>query len=173
MRITNAEDYALRTMLHLAGQPVGAFCAIEAVARGQEIPVAFLRKLMRPLQRAGLVVTRRGAEGGVALGRPAGEISFRQVLEALDGPIVLQACVAPDPAHVEPCGVSARCRMRETWRRIQAQFLESLDGVRVGDLVAPLALAGVPERRPTSGATRRGAPARLVRPGAVRQGLPA
>lgn len=167
MRITNAEDYALRTVLHLATRPVGAFCAIEAIARDQGIPVPFLRKLMKPLQRAGLVVSRRGADGGVALARPAGGITFRAVLEALDGPIVLQACVAPDPAHEEPCVVSSRCRMREAWRRIQTQFLESLDDVHVGDLVAPIALDGGDGPGASKGVTSRRAG------GAVRIGTPA
>lgn len=137
MRITNAEDYTLRAVLYLAGQPAGRYCSIEAIARDQAIPVPYLRKLVKPLQRAGLLISRRGAEGGVALARPAETISFRAVLEALDGPIVLQGCVAPDPRPQEPCGVSERCRMREAWRRIQAQFLASLDAVRVGDLVTP------------------------------------
>jgi Rrf2 family transcriptional regulator, iron-sulfur cluster assembly transcription factor len=148
MRITNAEDYALRTVLHLAAQPEGRFCAIEAIAREQEIPAPFLRKLVRPLQQAGLLVARRGADGGVALGRPAARISFRQVLEALDGPIALQRCSAPEGAGDGPCRIAQRCRMREAWRQIEARFLESLDAVHVGDLVGrERRLAGAAARR--------------------------
>ncbi|HEX7126741.1 MAG TPA: Rrf2 family transcriptional regulator [Thermodesulfobacteriota bacterium] len=142
MRITNAEDYALRTMLYLASQPVGRFCAIEAIAREQDIPVPFLRKLVKPLQRAGLLVSRRGAEGGVALGRAASSITFRDVLEALDGPIVLQRCVGEAEA-ADCCGIIDRCRMRGVWQRIQEQLLEALGAVSVGEVAGPPS-AGIP-----------------------------
>jgi Rrf2 family protein len=134
VRLTHAEDYALRTVLYLACRPAGQFCAIEAIAREQEIPEAFLRKLVRPLARAGLLVARRGADGGVALGRSPGAITFRDVLEALDGPIALQRC-SPAAGDEEPCGIAGRCRMREAWLRIEARFLESLDEVHLADLV--------------------------------------
>ncbi len=137
MRITHAEDYALRAVLYLAGQPVGAYCALETIARRQEIPLPFLRKLVKPLQRAGLVVSRRGADGGIALARPAHGISFKDVLEAVGGPIVLQGCVSPLPERAESCGIASRCQMQETWRRLQAQLVESLEAIHVGDLVAP------------------------------------
>ncbi len=144
MRITNAEDYALRTMLHLASQPAERFCAIEAIAREQDIPVPFLRKLVKPLQRAGLLVSRRGVEGGVALAREAATITFRDVLEALDGPIVLQRCVGPDDV-AECCGIAGRCRMRGVWRRIQDELLESLGAISVGEVAGhPAAVAGIP-----------------------------
>jgi Rrf2 family protein len=143
VRLTNAEDYALRTVLHLASRPAGQFCAIEAIAREQEIPEAFLRKLVRPLARAGLLVARRGADGGVALGRSPGAITFRDVLEALDGPIALQRC-SPAAGDEEPCGIAERCRMREAWLRIEARFLESLDEVRVADLVPPAQVQTAP-----------------------------
>lgn len=155
MRITNAEDYALRTMLYLASQPAGRFCAIEEVARAQEIPVPFLRKLVKPLQRAGLLVSRRGAEGGVALAREARSISFRDVLEALDGPIVLQRCVGDDEAVTDCCGIAGQCRMRSVWRRIQDQLLESLGAVSVGEL-ASRPPAGIPLPM-VAGAAGRGA----------------
>ncbi len=142
MRITNAEDYALRTMLYLASQPAGRVCAIEAIAREQDIPVPFLRKLVKPLQRAGLLVSRRGAEGGVALARAAASISFRDVLEALDGPIVLQRCVS-EADVADCCGILERCRMRGVWRRIQDQLLESLGAVSVGEVAGPPP-AGIP-----------------------------
>lgn len=141
MRITNTEDYALRTMLYLAAQPAGRFFAIEAVARDQDIPAPFLRKLVKPLQRAGLLVSRRGVEGGIALARPAGTISFRDVLEALDGPIVLQRCV--DEEVADCCGIAARCRMRGVWRRIQDQLLDSLGAVTVGEVAGAAPGAGL------------------------------
>jgi Rrf2 family protein len=139
LRLTHAEDYALRAVIHLASQPEGRFCALEAIAREQAIPEAFLRKLVRPLQRAGLVVSRRGVEGGVALGRPARAITFRDVLEALDGPIALQRCSAGEGADADPCGIAERCVMRGAWQRIEARFLASLEEVAIGDLVGAAA----------------------------------
>src|SRR6478752_5611479 len=88
MRITAKADYAVRAAAELAaaenqGVPVKG----EQLARSQSIPKNFLENILTELRRAGIVRTRRGAEGGYQLARPAAEITVADVLRAVEGPL--------------------------------------------------------------------------------------
>ena len=86
MQIPRKIEYALRAMIHLADDPTGVARGIE-IARTEHIPKYYLEKVIRDLMRRGLVRARRGPGGGYQLGRPAETISFRDVIEAVEGPI--------------------------------------------------------------------------------------
>ncbi len=58
-----------------------------------KVSEAHLAKVILWLAKAGLIKTQRGPKGGAVLARPAGEISFLNIIEAIEGPIVSQACV--------------------------------------------------------------------------------
>src|ERR687897_6022 len=88
MRVSAKTDYALRAAVELAaawdgGQPVKG----ERLATSQSIPLRFLENILLQLRHAGLVDSRRGAEGGYRLARPAAEISLADVIRAIDGPL--------------------------------------------------------------------------------------
>ena len=81
---------------------------LHEIGHAQDIPESFLAKILQSLVHAGLAESRRGARGGFALGRPARDISMRAVVEAVDGPIALNACVL----YPDDCERSARCAMQ-------------------------------------------------------------
>lgn len=93
--VSRGADYGIRAMLDVAGQPQDTRTVTERIAERQDIPVAFLSKVVAQLTQSGLLRTHRGAAGGVFLGRPAEEINLRQVVEAVQGPIVLNVCTGP------------------------------------------------------------------------------
>lgn len=95
MLLSRGADYAIRAMLDVASLPGDRKTITAQIARRQEIPVAFLSKVIAQLTQAGLMRTYRGAAGGVNLAKPAEEISLRQVVEALQGPIALNLCTDP------------------------------------------------------------------------------
>jgi len=117
-------------MTHLARRPAGDISALRDIGAEQDIPESFLAKIFQNLVHAGLVVSQRGARGGFSLARPAAEITVRDVIEAVDGPISLNGCVLwPDD-----CRRSGDCRMHEVWVLAQERMMNVLDSVTLAEL---------------------------------------
>src|SRR2546425_7201547 len=87
MRIPAKADYGVRAAAELAAaESDGALVKGEELARRQSIPKNFLENILTELRRAGIVRTRRGADGGYQLARPAADITVADVLRAVQGP---------------------------------------------------------------------------------------
>jgi Rrf2 family transcriptional regulator, iron-sulfur cluster assembly transcription factor len=130
LQLTRGGEYGIRAMTYLAARPFGQVAALNEIGREQDVPVSFLAKILQSLVHAGLVTSQRGAHGGFALARPADEITVREVVEAVDGPIALNGCVL----WPEDCTRSAGCRMHEVWVEAQERMMEVLGGVRLSQL---------------------------------------
>lgn len=122
MQITRQADYAVRAVLYLAGLNNGRRAPTSEIARKQHIPPSFLAKIVSQLSVAGVVQTSRGARGGVSLARPPEDISLLEVVEAIDGPIALNACVL-DP---KACEFGSDCAVHEIWCNAQAELVNKL-----------------------------------------------
>ena len=111
MHFTQATDYAFRIVLHLAAKPPGTIVSGQEIAKQEQVPVQFLRKVMRFLNRAGIVRSHRGVEGGFVLNRQPEEVSLLQVIEAMEGPVELSRCLV----SAEGCkiGCSRVCPVHE------------------------------------------------------------
>ncbi len=125
MQITRQADYAVRAVHYLAGLGSEQRAATSRIAQEQRIPPSFLAKIVSQLSVAGLLQTSRGARGGVSLARPASEISLLEVVEAIDGPIYLNECVADNGGS---CVFGEDCPMRPVWCEAQAQLVDILKG---------------------------------------------
>src|SRR5437868_6118230 len=86
--------YALRAMLHLAGQPRYEAQQIADVAKAANVPRKFLEQILLDLKRRGLVHSIRGRNGGYQLGRDPKDISFAEVIRLIDGPLALSPCAS-------------------------------------------------------------------------------
>ncbi len=122
MQITRQADYAVRAVLHLAKLGPNQYAATSRIAQEERIPPSFLAKIVSQLSVAGLVHTSRGARGGVSLARPPEQISLLEVVEAIDGPITLNECVA-DAAG---CVFGYRCPLRSVWCEAQSELVARL-----------------------------------------------
>lgn len=122
MQITRQADYAVRAVYHLTKLGPGSRAATSQIAEEQQIPPSFLAKIISQLSVAGLLHTSRGARGGVTLARSPEEISLLDVVEAIDGPILLNECVASG----DNCTFSEDCPMRPIWCDAQKHLIESL-----------------------------------------------
>jgi Rrf2 family protein len=132
MQITRQADYAVRAVLYLARLGTERRAATSQIAQDQQIPPSFLAKIVSQLSVAGLLQTSRGARGGVSLARPAGEITLLEVVEAIDGPILLNECVAGDGA----CTFGDDCPMRPVWCDVQSQLVERLGATSFSHFLA-------------------------------------
>jgi Rrf2 family protein len=119
MQIPRKIEYALRAMIHLADHPGGVARGTE-IAREEHIPKYYLEKVVRDLMHRGLVRAQRGPGGGYQLGRPAETISFRDIIEAVEGPITLNLCVDGSSR----CDLQPTCRMFRVWEEGQRALLD-------------------------------------------------
>ncbi len=137
MQITRQADYALRAMFYLARLEDGQRAATSQIAEEQHIPPSFLAKIISQLSIAGLIHTSRGARGGVALARPPEEISILEVVEAIDGPILLNECTH-DP---DSCPFGENCPLRPLWCETQAELVERLRKTTFAQFLKPQPVA--------------------------------
>lgn len=131
MQIPRKIEYALRAMIHLADNPDGVARGSE-IARDEHIPKYYLEKVIRDLMRRGLVKARRGPGGGYQLSRPPETISFRDVIEAVEGPISLNLCV--EGGNV--CNLQPACRMFRVWEEGQRVLLEVFSQTTLREVAA-------------------------------------
>ncbi len=135
LQLTRGGEYAVRAMSYLAGLPEGRVVPLHDIGEAQDIPGSFLAKILQSLVRGGLAVSQRGARGGFALARPAAEITLRDVIEAVDGPISLNQCVL----WPEDCDRSGGCATHRAWMRAQAQLMDVLGTVTLRSLASEAA----------------------------------
>ncbi len=131
MQITRQADYALRAMLYLAQLEPAQRAATSQIAEEQRIPPSFLAKIISQLSIAGLIHTSRGARGGVTLAREPQAISMLEVVEAIDGPIMLNECT--DDATTCPFGED--CAIRDLWCNAQEELVNRLRSSNFGQFV--------------------------------------
>jgi Rrf2 family protein len=130
MQITRQADYAVRAVMHLAKLGPGQKAATNQIAEEQDIPLSFLAKIIAQLSVAGLLQTMRGARGGVALARPPEEISLLRVVEAIDGPIMLNECV-----NGQSNCTRTDCPIQDIWQAAQRDLVDRLEGTTFAEFV--------------------------------------
>src|ERR1043165_4200076 len=84
MNISVKSEYALHAIFDLSIQPQGEPVKIAEISRRQKIPQKFLELILSGLKQGGFVESRRGAEGGYRLARPADQISIGEVLRYIE-----------------------------------------------------------------------------------------
>jgi Rrf2 family protein len=143
MRITAKADYAVRAAAELAAaQDGGDLVKGEQLAKSQAIPQNFLENILTELRRAGIVRTRRGADGGYQLARPAAEITVADVLRAVEGPLAAVQGTRPDQLSYEGAAAS----LPDVWVALRASLRGVLEHVTLADIASGKLPAVVKER---------------------------
>jgi len=139
MKLTRGGEYGIRGVLYLAQQDDGKVSMLSAIAKTQDVPPRFLAKIFQALAKAGVVKSHRGAKGGFSLARPAAEISVREVIEAVEGPVHLNACLA----GVGECARDQICPLHGVWGEAQEKMMSVLATSNFADLArTAVTLAG-------------------------------
>jgi Rrf2 family protein len=148
-------DYAARIVLHLASLEDGAQVTAADISAKRLLPPAFVRRIIGKLADAGILRTTRGAGGGVTLARPARKITLLDVVKAMEGGLVLNACVDTPVA----CPLAVTCPVNKAWCEVTETLAASLGAVRFDRLAnsteLSVARTGYPKR---SGARSRPTP---------------
>lgn len=129
MKITRAADYAMRLLVKLA--MLGEESQSRVLSAEIEVPFNHLNKLTQLLSRRGFIATRKGKGGGLRLARDPKSISLMEVIEAVEGPIVLSNCLF----QRENCRFSAKCKVRKTLCAVQKQMKAMLAERTIHDMM--------------------------------------
>jgi FeS assembly SUF system regulator len=108
MRLTHLADYAVVIMTAAARREAGARLSASELAQDTGVPLPTPQKLMGRLAAEGLLTSVRGAAGGFALARPAGEITLADIVEAVEGPIAMTVC----SEGRTDCALDAHCMVK-------------------------------------------------------------
>jgi FeS assembly SUF system regulator len=129
LRLSKLTDYAVVVLARLSFGPPTQTSPGIAAATG--IPEPTVAKVLKTLVAAGLVASQRGAHGGYRLTRPLAALPIADVIEAIDGPIALTACV--EGAGMG-CDVGMLCPMRGRWDPVNAAIREALGAITLADM---------------------------------------
>lgn len=134
MRISAKADYAVRALVVLA-RHAGADAApvtVDRIAREGDIPPRFLEGILAEVRRAGLVDSKRGAEGGYRIAHEPAEVRVAEVVRVIDGPVIQVAGRDPDDVDYPPALVG----IRQVWRAAGDGAGRALEAVTLADLLA-------------------------------------
>ena len=132
MRLSSMADYAVVTMCAAARHCGFSRVSAAELAHETGLPLPTVQKLVTVLSKAGLIKGLRGAGGGIQLARPAAAITLADIVEAVEGPIALTACV-----EGHECSVDHACTVRPHWPVVNAALRGALAGVTLTTLAAP------------------------------------
>lgn len=116
MQITRETDYAIRCVLYLAGKR-GSVTMVDEIARKKFVPKSFLAKILQKLVKAGIVRSYRGVKGGFELTRGPEEVSLLDVIEAVQGPVSMNACALDESV----CSLSGSCSVHPVWVEVRKE----------------------------------------------------
>jgi Rrf2 family transcriptional regulator, cysteine metabolism repressor len=132
VKLSMRSDYGARAVIDLARHYNQGPVQSADIAARQSIPEAYLEQLLTTLRKSGLIRSTRGPHGGHELARGPAEITFLDVVSALEGPLVPLDCLTESTA----CVVSPTCGMREVWQEVMAATRAILQRTTIDDLVA-------------------------------------
>ncbi|HEU4974419.1 MAG TPA: Rrf2 family transcriptional regulator [Baekduia sp.] len=132
MRISAKADYAVRAAIELAVAGPERPTKGDHLARAQSIPLKFLENILADMRHAGLVTSRRGAEGGYWLARPAEDITVADIIRAVEGP--LASVRGGQPEDVDYSGSAEP--LQQVWIAVRASLRSVVERVTLADLAA-------------------------------------
>ena len=133
MKITREADYGLRVVLHLCKLGYGEKVEAKVISEKEGIPLRFLLKLLRKLIQVDILRSYRGVKGGYAINKLPEQITLKDVIEAIDGPVCVNRCV------IEPtfCNLNktAVCVVHRAMTKVQKSLNAELESINFKQLV--------------------------------------
>jgi Rrf2 family protein len=140
MIFTTKAEYGVRLLVELGRQPNDSPVSLKAIAENEELPLAYLERIVALLKRAGLVESTRGAHGGYRLARDPESVTMDEVVLALEGAVAPMSCFVDETddarvlcSHVDD---GEACATKFLWLRVQGGVTEALRLTTLAELVA-------------------------------------
>jgi len=130
-RLSKLTDYAVVVLVRLsrAGVSNSAVQTSPGISAATGIPEPTVAKVLKAMAGKGLVTSLRGARGGYRLTRCLATIPVAEVIEAIDGPIALTACVDGGG-----CESQCLCPMRGRWDPVNTAIRQALGAITLADM---------------------------------------
>jgi Rrf2 family protein len=132
MKISTKGRYGTRAMIDIAENYGKGPVSLRQLTERQCLSLKYMEQIIPLLKSAGLIRSARGAHGGYVLARKPGEISLRDIVEALEGSWSLVDCL-DDP---NLCDRTKECGAYDVWNDIQAAMYQILDSTTLADMLA-------------------------------------
>ncbi len=131
MKLSTKTRYGTRALMDLAmHQRGGTPVSLKDISERQEISLSYLEHIITPLIKAGIINSTRGSKGGIALSRPARQITIKEVVDLLEGPSTLVECLVSSKA----CHRSSLCATQDLWNEISKAIDGVLESMTLQDL---------------------------------------
>ncbi len=158
MQLKLTTDYAIRTLMYLAGE--GGIVPIAEIAEGMDIPEKYLNRIGLMLRDEGLITTHRGQYGGYSIGRPPEKIQLYDVVSLVEGTVALNRCLEEDGY----CGRGATrcCTVYRCYSVMQRKWENFLRGVTIASLLEEMSEEEIEKRIDCGPGQVRGEPHDLI-----------
>lgn len=130
-RISRRLDYGLQLMVVLASEEEKQPLSTASIAEKLQMPLPFMHQIAHTLMQNGLIKAKPGPRGGLFLSRQAREITLLQIVQALEGPVVLNPCLDGQ----EGCSYTNGCTSQFFWSDLQQKIVLHLESVSLDQLV--------------------------------------
>ena len=131
MKLSTRGRYGARAMLDIALHNLEGASKLKDIAERQEVSPKYLDHILSSLRKADLVKNIRGRYGGYLLTRPAAQITMKEVIQAVEGPLAPVECV--DKSEI--CSQNSSCPTRDVWIKLKEIIEESLESITIQDLI--------------------------------------
>ena len=130
MSLSNTTGHAIRALACLAGYR-NPPASVKYLATCADVPQAYLAKIVKKLNDAGIIESRRGSRGGIWLARPAKLISLWEISVALEGDDVLSPCLLGSDCCNHDCG----CPTHDFWVKNREAIRKELQKTKLSDVM--------------------------------------
>jgi Rrf2 family protein len=136
LRLSKKADYALIAMKHLALRGDRSAASAREIGEQYDIPIELLAKILQRLVRGGLLASQQGTRGGYQLARGPAQISVADVIQAIDGPVMVTACSTEGS-----CDQYSKCNVRDPLWRLKERIVAALGQCTIAELASDVPLA--------------------------------
>ena len=134
MIFSSSTEYAIRGLSELAARNADGPVMLDQLVAGTGLPRDFVAKIFQKLVRANILRSAKGRGGGFALARPQHEITLMDIVEAVEGPQLLDACVV----GLERCSDHMPCSQHDLYKPIRQRLKDYLRTTTLADMAASL-----------------------------------
>lgn len=131
IRLSKLSDYAVVVLSQLA-RDSGRVVSASGLAESTGIPEPTVAKVLKLLVKGEIVVSVRGAAGGYMMERDPEDITVRELIVALEGPIAVTTCLEEGS---DSCSITHSCPMKGRWHKVNLAIMTTLDDMSLTELL--------------------------------------
>ncbi len=139
MLFSKATGYGIRALAYMASQPDNRLCGLQEIAEHENIPPAYLRKVLGDLRRHRFLRSVKGIHGGYELNRAAEEITLWDVFSVVEPDPYMDMCILGDKV----CAPECACAFHDDWQRVRTEIVVLLQQRTIAEAAAEISQANV------------------------------